>query len=148
MAVVYVWRPGVDIYGHASLQLENGTYISWWPRAKEDRKAKVQGTSLAMLGDRPAAKLTYKEDEGEEGKRPEERIQLPRGALKEGKIWSWWSSYKAMYNVATNNCATVVYRALCEGGASVPMTTKVWASIIPGPWTPVNVGQYAREITN
>ena len=32
--VVYIWMPRSGNYGHASLQLPNGTYISWWPAGK------------------------------------------------------------------------------------------------------------------
>lgn len=147
MAVVNVWMKGVDAYGHASLQLENGTYISFWPQLKEDRKAKVEGTKLEMLGDRPASKLTYIEDVTEEEKKPEQKIQLPKGALNETQISKWWNNYDAKYNVLTNNCATVVYRALCQGDAKVPESTKMWATAPGYPWTPVEVGRYARDIT-
>ena len=149
MAVVYVWGPGRDAYGHASLLLENGTYISWWPLEKEDPKKIARGKRLEMLGKRGHYKVkSYGEDVKLEKKEAERQIRLPRGALKEAKITAWWNSYEDMYDGLTNNCATVVYRALCEGEAIVPPTAAERAlSKFGGPWMPETIGDYAEEIT-
>ena len=52
---VYVWKPkGDDSYGHASMELSDGTYISWWPEygGKAQRtKHKAHGFQNRTLED-------------------------------------------------------------------------------------------------
>eukprot|EP00920_Eleutheroschizon_duboscqi_P022673 GHVT01055169.1.p1 GENE.GHVT01055169.1~~GHVT01055169.1.p1 ORF type:complete len:151 (+),score=1.53 GHVT01055169.1:119-571(+) len=139
MPTVYVWYPNVDRYGHSSLRLNDGTYISWWPRSK----SKKDGTP-AMLGGEPGVCSTFEEDKDAEStrpndpKEPDETIQIPSTALDENKIRRWWNNYSGNYNGVSNNCATIVYTALREGGGHFKMPA--------GIWLPKAVGQYAREI--
>ena len=99
-----------------------------------------------MQANQFAEKFSYQEDITKEGKEPDEQITLPKGALNEAKFSTWWGEYNAMFNSSTNNCATVVYTALCVGGASVPRSTQLWAAV-PTPWTLTKIGQYAKTVT-
>lgn len=50
MAILYVWEAGGDSVGHCSLLLDNGTYISWWPKENKSKfkkkKKKVEFQNL------------------------------------------------------------------------------------------------------
>lgn len=37
MAILYVWEAGGGSVGHCSLLLDNGTYISWWPKENKSK---------------------------------------------------------------------------------------------------------------
>lgn len=132
---VYAWTPHVDHYGHASLELSDGTYISWWPRTKSKKDTR----SPALLGGEPGARSTYEEDVNAEEKDPDEAITIPSKALNENKIKSWWSSYKGNYNVITNNCCNMVYNALRQGGAHSEMKPV---------WKPADIIKYAKKVQN
>ena len=55
---VFVWDPGTDAYGHASLSIDGGAYVSWWPSDQKKGEGKLLGP---MLGSR-AYSSTMKQD--------------------------------------------------------------------------------------
>ena len=89
----------------------------------------------------PIGDQAYIEDINGEERKADKVIEFQADALDEKKIKEWWESYKisAKYNLMTNNCSTVVYRALLEGGAG----TFLEARKTPKVWYPKAVEEYA-----
>ena len=149
---VYVWKPkGDDSYGHASMELSDGTYISWWPL--QGGKAQQGGSGdlafpkqtvnadLSGVGRDPVLKHTADTDQpGEgrdlvrkhtldddvqdEGRNPDLVFVVPSKVdLKEDDIKSWWENIetKDEYNLC-NNCYGAVKCAVEAGGAKVDET--------------------------
>jgi hypothetical protein len=124
--------------------LVNGqTYISWWP------------DEAAGLGRdfHPLRNKSYSSDVGDEGGVPDSTIEL-RG-LDEEKILNWWQGFGLTrentvfqgplppYNLATQNCSTVVATALKKGGGDrYASWYKSWSIV----WRPQTVLDYARSI--
>ena len=87
---VYVWKPkGDDSYGHASMELSDGTYISWWPEyggKAEQAKKKAHGFQNRTLED----------DVRDEERNPDRTFIIPsKVGLDEGEIKKWWAKKKA-----------------------------------------------------
>ena len=125
---VFVWDPHVDMYGHASLSVHNGPYISWWPsQHTEGLGAKV---GLGMLGSRAIASSMRTDKLNE--KRVPSWASAPISCLDEQAISRWWKQLSGRsgqaldekspnlsngrYNVLTTSCAGVVFEALAVGG--------------------------------
>jgi hypothetical protein len=114
---IYVWNYlGKDVaWGHASLALSTGTYISWWP----------QGTGLQAMPLLPQVytvdavpNQTFADDMRlEENKAPDWQVRV--GGLDESAIENWWRSFKTTHQWSTlsQNCSTTVKDALYAGGA-------------------------------
>jgi hypothetical protein len=117
--------------GHSSLLLDRiprPVYVSWWPQA-------------------PATKTpTWRVDVAEEGGSPNVMISIDE--LDEPAIASWWSSMvstrqgeRGGYELVSNNCSTVVAKALSVGGAE---------KLAPPPkismWTPARIEDWAKAI--
>lgn len=125
---VFVWDAHVDMYGHASLSIDGGAYVSWWPSGELEGKGHTKGNG--MLGSRAMAS-TMKTD-----KRSEKRIpswaSAPITCLDEDAIGQWWGQQSGRsgtladekrdtrsngrYNVLTSSCAGKVFEALVVGG--------------------------------
>ena len=114
---VYIWEfRGKEAVGHASMSLSDGTHISWWPQCNEgdkyNKKTGIVKSSKAQVDQ------TLEDDiAGENGERP--KIILVKD-LDENAIRSWWTDFKGketMWRLLDQNCFTVVYKALCAGGA-------------------------------
>ena len=116
---VYVWLPeGGSRYGHASMELSDGTYISWYP--VKERKQRTMGKS-------PGCQERKLEDDAqEEGRNPDRIFIIPsKVGLDEGNIKRWWASMKSSeeWSLLFNNCCDAVKRGIEAGGAKV---TKSW----------------------
>ena len=100
---IFMWLPRAHISGHASLELENGTYISWrsdkWPDLNEDTRIQSQGPDLTFTA---------------------------RGLNSMG-IEKWWNDLKASgwnHWVTPHNCYSNVVSALRAGGSDGKLTTR------------------------
>ena len=127
---VYVWTPEGDNVGHASMELSDGTYISWWP---EDA-VKLPVTKIPGFQNR-----TLEEDVRDEGRNPDYTFIIPaKVGLDEARIKRWWASMKSKeeYNLLFNNCCDAVKRAFEAGG------TKVTTSWIE---TPTKMIEYMQD---
>ena len=144
---VYVWKSEGD-GGHASMELSDGTYISWWPL----RKAKAQQVGSKGLAftkptvdtdqpgerrdqvlkqtvhtDQPGKagdlvqKHTIDDDVQDEGRNPDLVFVVPsKVGLKEDDVKSWWENIQSKedWNLC-NNCYGAVKLAVETGGAKV-----------------------------
>ena len=129
---VYVWKPkGDDSYGHASMELSDGTYISWWPEyggKGEQTKHKAPGFQNRTLDD----------DVRDEERNPDRTFIIPsKVGLDEGEIKKWWAKKKGeeKWNVF-NNCCDAVKGAIEAGGAEV---AKSWIE------TPNKIIEYMED---
>lgn len=125
---VFVWDPHVDMYGHASLSVQDGPYISWWPSSQLSGAGAKVGTG--MLGSRAVAS-SMRQDKSSE-KRIPSWASAPISCLDEEAIAGWWKKLSGRsgqpldektpklsngrYNVLTTSCAGVVFEALVVGG--------------------------------
>jgi len=123
-------------WGHASMLLDDGTYISWWPKegagifnAFEDQEALM----MESLDD----------DIRNEGQRYDFSYYI--SFLDEIKIKNYWLKFKkkGKYNPVFQNCSTTVAEALREGGSQE--YSNRWFDIV---WTPNDVKEYVEDILN
>ena len=123
---VFVWNPHVDMYGHASMHIQNGPYISWWPTANASN---AKGRNISTMVGSYAFVNTIRDDKASEGRSPS-WASAPITCLDEEAIKLWWIKFSGCpkdkesggfqttsnYNVLTTSCSGVVFRALAEGG--------------------------------
>ena len=144
---VYVWKSEGD-NGHASMELSDGTYISWWPlqggKAQQGGSGDLAfpkqtvGTDQSSEGRDPVLKQTVETDQPHEGRDPvlkqtlDDDVQdkgrnpdlvfvVPSKVdLKEDDIKSWWENIetKDEYSLC-NNCYGAMKRAVEAGGTKV-----------------------------
>jgi RHS repeat-associated protein len=137
---VFTWKAR-DGYGHASIRLQNGTYISWWPSAHREGNKNRCDCPKDNLYHAPAnSDQTYEDDvAGEDGHSPDEVIHID--GLNEDAIASWWSAFKNNpqnnWNTSSQNCSTTVYDALRSGGG--------FPTYVPV-WNPAAVSLYSHEV--
>ena len=139
------WDSSSDGWGHASMQLTDGTYISWWP-SDEGREGKQgEGGPTSNIYDAPhITNWTYADDKaGEDGRTPWSRDIV---GLNETAIKDWWIPFNAdtnnLWSTLSQNCSTVVAKALKIGGAEVPWWDG-WNFI----WIPEDVQRFATAIS-
>ncbi|KAK3104732.1 hypothetical protein FSP39_008902 [Pinctada imbricata] len=143
---VIIWKyTSLRNVGHAALELSDGTYISWWPMLKKDNNFKGMATamkSVEAMKDRTFEKDKDK-DEGE-GREPDEIVEIPVSQEQEQAIKNWWTgvlaNHNERYHLRTNNCSTMVYRALREAGCF-----KAKREPVVSAWTPNMVLKYAKQ---
>ena len=84
---VYIWLPHGSQVGHASMELPDGTYISWWPsnKSKKSKSGVTAIATTAVLHD------SLQEDIAAEGTDPEEFL-IP--GLDVACIKRWWDENK------------------------------------------------------
>ena len=108
---VYVWKPTLIPWrwGHTSLELSDGTYISWWPVSGQ-KKAQKKGTRGEGMYDL-AGDITR------EGREPDHTLTL-NWDLDEEAIKEWWQSLlqNGQWHFIHSNCARAVGTALGAGG--------------------------------
>ncbi|XP_041367538.1 uncharacterized protein LOC121382105 [Gigantopelta aegis] len=125
---VYIWFPKETHIGHASLELSNGRYISWWPHeAKKTEPMTLDGLAHESLED----------DVKAEERGPDKIFHLD---YDEEKIEDWWIEWsnRGNYNLVDTNCCWVVYEALRHGGAPYS----------PNPiWSPSVLYRYLIRVT-
>jgi RHS repeat-associated protein len=139
---VYVWRfRGKDeAWGHASIKLENGTYISWWPG--HPRSLKIPGSDIYCA---PPLSRTLEDDTADEGQEPDTKITID--GLNEDAIQKWWDEFKNSnpWCTLTQNCSTTAAEALNEGGGELYALMGKYRPNNPV-WTPSDVEDYANAI--
>jgi len=125
-------------WGHASLSLDDGQYISWWPqlngRDPPDSDIYEAPANIDQTSDG--------DFEGEDGMSPTTVIHLDN--LDENAISNWWANFKKSHKWKTfsQNCSTTVAEALEAGGADKHLIG------YPKPlyWTPADVQAYAEAL--
>jgi len=163
---VYCWdhvRGGVGAsWGHSSLQIEGGAYISWWPSEDEPRNYMVdsrKNPTLARLmrqfiGTTNVYKVkhrcnpTLQADIHDEGRAPDDVIEFASDVLNTHRMSLWWQGYAyetASYHSIKKNCSTTVIRALRAGGSDNLLGRKTidFFSKQTG-WEPTDILAYVR----
>jgi RHS repeat-associated protein len=140
LATVYVWLPKDNAYGHASITLDDGTHISWWPAVEgRDRNKFINNIYSAPANDNQ----TMGDDIFMEGRDPDYTKNII--GLDEQSISSWWEKFKGsnQWKTLSQNCSTTVAEALKAGGAD--NIAPWWPShnII---WTPGRVMNFSDSI--
>jgi hypothetical protein len=147
MITVYVWLPkrlgNQKNVGHSSMTVGGLTYISWWPD-----EAAGFGRDF-----HPIRNKSYQSDVRDEGGNPHWSVQLY--GLDEKAILDWWAGFGLIkgrvelqgplppYNLASQNCSTVVAQGLKTGGGDKHADWYNSWSII---WRPQTVLDYAQAI--
>lgn len=137
VVTVYVWLQRGQNVGHGSLALSDGTYISWWPSEDKNKTAVAFHWKSIDASTSPS----YSEDKEAEGHDADSRITIER--LDEAAIRRWWAQFSdvSKYHILGNNCCTVVFKALKEGGAEnfVKFPVQMVA-------TPAGLNSYATKL--
>jgi len=126
-------------WGHASLTLSDGTYISWWPKQPINMKNATQ--ELAHRN------RTFGDDvRGEDNKLPDIQIHITK--LDEKAIKDWWLKFQSTYFhwSVSKNCSTVCAEALVAGGAYMWWYSLFAPLRINTTWTPSDVEVFANII--
>jgi hypothetical protein len=147
MIIVYVWLPkrvgDQKNVGHASMLVSGHTYVSWWPDEAVGLGRDVH----------PIRNKSFASDVADEGCAPDFRVHL--AGLDEQAILTWWSSFGLVcdgallqgplqaYNLATQNCSTVVARGLKIGGGDQYASWFASHSIV---WRPRTLLEYGQSI--
>jgi hypothetical protein len=147
MITVYVWltkRVGSQKnVGHSSMMVAGLTYISWWPD-----EAAGFGRDF-----HPIRNKSFQSDVKDEGSKPDVIVLLD--GLDENAILDWWQQFGLTrghvefqgplppYNLAKQNCSTVVANALRKGGGDQYAT---WYSSWSVIWRPQTLMEYAQAI--
>ena len=103
-----------EAWGHSSLRLSNGRYVSWWPAIPYSTLSAVK----QLMSPVPADKnRSYDDDVAGEEQDPDNVYRIP--GLDEAAIDAWWIIFKSSheYVLMTQNCSTTVKDALKAGGA-------------------------------
>ena len=140
LLTVYIWNytgsSNGENWGHASILLNDGTYISWWPNCTE-------GGCGSPFSNVPAYQnRNYEQDIHDEGATPNEVIQI--NGLDEAAIEAWWNKYRKddrNWKTVGRNCSSTIANGLKAGGA--PDTGNSSSHLY---WTPADVLQYALDI--
>jgi len=110
--IVNGWQIGLA-WGHASLQLDDGTYISFWP-SNTDRQGKGSLYSSSSMEPNDLA-----QDEDWNGHKPDSTTKVC--GLDEDAIRDWWDKMKKdkpRWDSTSNNCCNAADAALRAGGAA------------------------------
>jgi hypothetical protein len=153
LLTVHIWNyeggSGGGAWGHASITLDNGTHISWWPQGTGREPSSFSGRIYAVAAN---SGQTFDEDKRLEGlpgivpKQPDKNITIT--GLDEAAIQSWWDTFSGDSNnkwkTLSKNCSTTAADALKAGGADVR-----WRDVFKGHnmvWTPADVEEFANAI--
>lgn len=156
VVMVHVWPftapVGNHNWGHVSLKLEDGTYISWWPQGDAVHAKEGGAGPLSAIFSAKGYKSTYDKDCRLEGS-PPTLVYSIKAPLDQKAMRDWWNTDGAgtTWSSGTNNCATVIKTVLCVGGGR--KWFEFWrfsccystSSFMPM-WTPQSVGAFAMEI--
>ncbi len=136
---IWKYRGSTDAWGHASITLNNGRYISWWPGA--DRQGLLKSLSIYSAPARP--RQTFLRDQIFEGQAPDYQIRIE--GLDEVAIEQWWDNFLQSneWKTFSQNCSTTSADALKVGGAK--KYTNWWRlhNIV---WTPNDVKALTESI--
>ena len=114
MAKIYLWEPTSGLYGHCSLLLDNGTYVSYWPSEPFGQKEAMKNITVESEAS------TYIEDVKSEGNRnPDITINI-KGKLDDWRIESWWlECQNCGYSIGRCNCFSMIVIALEKGNLEI-----------------------------
>ena len=141
MATVHIWRPQGIGWGHASVEVKDGHYISWWPanRAGPLIKGGFLHTSPAFFI------YEYAGDCLSEGRSADYNITIE--GLNEHAMIMWWLDFRntqLLWEATGTNCARVAATALKVGGGDERASWwDSWAFMV---WSPMDVLDFARSI--
>lgn len=141
LADVYYWKGYNGDWGHSSIRLNDGTYISWWPVDYNHDFPLSSLTDDYFTADaRPDESFTN--DVDLEGHYPNEEIHID--GLDEDAIRRWWDKYKKShrFNSAFQNCSTTVFDALSAGGSHDVLPGYPYPEI----WSPEDVRDYSHAL--
>jgi RHS repeat-associated protein len=143
LADLYIWKGYNGDWGHSSLKLNDGTYISWWPQDINHEYTSPLGSLAPALFEADArVNQTYDLDRTLERHKESQIIHLDN--LDEGAIRDWWEKFKRShkYNSTGQNCSTTVVDALEAGGSGRHLI------MYPKPmvWAPEDVQRYGEAL--
>jgi RHS repeat-associated protein len=146
--VVHIWhKRKSSAKGHASMTLQDGTHISWWPSGVLLKQMSALPEIFVAKANDPQ---TMDDDIKLEGQQPNENIVIT--TLNEAKIKAWWLVFKRTNHwiSLTQNCSTTVADGLQVGGGSDSHSVwgfvcLEWASHC-AVWTPAKASAYANAI--
>jgi RHS repeat-associated protein len=142
LATVHIWDfHDMRNVGHSSMTLNDGTYISWWPKGSDAEIFNtVAATTMQSLSD----------DIRNEGRQPDRNINVD--GLDEAAIRRWWDDFKRnkknKYAFLGQNCSATVAEGLDAGGGATAAGKNTWGRPIPPVWSPSAVKDYADRIMN
>jgi RHS repeat-associated protein len=141
---VHIWkyRGKSEAWGHASITLEDGTHISWWPGG-EGREGLLMFMNIYSAS--PNDPQNFARDVSLEGRPPDYEINIV--GLDEKKILEWWQNFKGKnkWKTLSKNCSTVAADALKIGGGKDYASFWQSHNIV---WTPNDVRILADVIKN
>ena len=119
-AKIYCWRNDQGSWGHMSLQLSDGTYISHWPKEIKSKTNPFPVIAKQMRN--------YAYDITAEGRDADEVIDLSHAMVDEAKLRNYWKEYKstAKYHAIGNNCAQVIVHCLEVGMEEDSKSLTAW----------------------
>ncbi|XP_063438850.1 uncharacterized protein LOC134719833 [Mytilus trossulus] len=170
--VIYIWDSSKKKFGHASMELSDGTYISWWPRpeahslyteVKLTDKGRPPVTKTVVVNPcknmrmdtlpavcfikvRPILADSYIDDVELMGDKADHVVMLRKRLLDEDRVYHFWKKTKEVhqpYILGTNNCADMIFRALRIGGATAYVPDPGFAYI----WTPRRLYNYVERFS-
>jgi hypothetical protein len=140
---VHIWNyRGKDVaWGHASVTLEDGTHISWWPQqgGREPSWYSDADYTVDAIPNQTLAADIHLEEQA-----PDKTIKII--GLDEAAIKAWWNSFRSTHKWKTSsqNCSTTAAEALKAGGANVQ-----WKDVFKAHnlvWNPAGVEAFANAI--
>ena len=144
LLTVHVWhyKGSTDAWGHASITLDNGTHISWWP--SPSGRDYTFGQSVPIYSAPPNDPQALTDDINLEGQLPD--VEIVINGLDEAAIDAWWQNYRKNNRWKTfgRNCATTASDALKAGGGG----SWWWWSAHNVVWTPNDAEAFTRAIKN
>ena len=143
LLTVHIWDyRGKDVaWGHASITLDDGTHISWWPQAQGRNRKKHFPMLYSVDANNPQ---TMQDDISMEGQCQDKDIKID--GLDEQAIKDWWKEYQQnnKWKTLSQNCSTTVALALRAGGARVRLLD--WGKAHNIVWTPSDVDAFSEAI--
>jgi len=137
----YYWEPDPErskSYGHVAIELENGTYISFWPDVKHFRATR-EGNRITGIKSMcfPSFKDEVQKLLTDEEKKEREKYQwkllypdkiIPIMSMNEMAIEEWFVNFKSTdpkWTLLTQSCSNVIHEALCKGSTLFDQTQVV-----------------------
>ncbi|MGK7865999.1 hypothetical protein [Falsiroseomonas sp. E2-1-a20] len=165
---VYNWnhsRGGTGVaWGHSSLWIEGGAYVSWWPEqdgrqymVDQDTHPRMAAFLGKVIGTTNVYKVkhrcnpSYQHDVIDEGRGADLVVRIADGVLDTKAMQLWWAGYayeSASYHVIKKNCSTTVIRALRAGGSDQHTSgfqATDFLSKRKG-WEPTDIVAYLRDM--
>ena len=142
---IYIWKyegsKAGQRWGHASMELSNGVYISWWPNKREVTDTSRLNPNIYTANAYKGRE--YKDDLRDEKQMPDYVIIID--GLDEEAIMDWWIEYQKNrdWSSLSRNCSTTIAKALEAGGGD---KYSDFLDLFNSVWTPEAVRDYANSI--